>query len=142
MRTLLDALANVLRAARALQPARVLCVFGCGGDRDRGKRPRMGRIATARCDSTVITSDNPRSEDPVAIIEEIAAGATGNDYVIEPDRRKAIFMGIEQCRPGDVLVIAGKGHETYQIIGDRTIPFDDRVVAREAIIEVGSEAQA
>ena len=133
-----DALANVLRAARALTgpPARLLCVFGCGGDRDRSKRPQMGRLATEQSDLAIITSDNPRSEPPQAIIDEIAGGVASHNYLLEPDRRRAIFLAVEQCAPGDTLVIAGKGHETYQIIGDRTIPFDDRAVAREAIVQL------
>lgn len=128
-----DALQNVLTAIRALQPRRVLCVVGCGGDRDRSKRPQMARIATTQADYTVLTSDNPRSEDPRAILEEMVTGARGEAYTVVPDRREAIFSAVRQCRPGDVLVIAGKGHETYQIIGDQTLPFDDREVAREAL---------
>jgi len=135
-----NALENVLQAARKLAPARLLCVFGCGGDRDRGKRPQMGRIATSLCDYTVITSDNPRSEDPLAIIDQIGAGTVGDNYLIEPDRRRAIFMSVQRCQPGDILVIAGKGHETCQIVGDQRVPFDDREVAREAIIQVSGEA--
>ncbi len=134
-----DALENVLESARALQADRLICVFGCGGDRDRGKRPEMGRIATALADFTIITSDNPRSEVPYVIIDEIVAGATGDTYSVEADRRQAIFTAVEQCRPGDILVIAGKGHESYQIIGDKTIPFDDREVVREALIRLDSK---
>ncbi|MCK4324177.1 MAG: UDP-N-acetylmuramoyl-L-alanyl-D-glutamate--2,6-diaminopimelate ligase [Armatimonadetes bacterium] len=135
-----DALENILQAARRLAPARLLCVFGCGGDRDRGKRPQMGQIATSLSDFTVITSDNPRSEDPEAIIDQIRTGAVGDSYIIQPDRRRAIFMAVQRCQPGDILVIAGKGHETYQIIGDQRVPFDDGEVAREAIIQVCGEA--
>ena len=135
-----NALENILQAARKLAPARLLCVFGCGGDRDTGKRPQMGRIATSLGDLTVITSDNPRSEDPEAIIDQIRTGAVGDSYIIQPDRRRAIFMAVQRCQPGDILVIAGKGHETYQIIGDQRVPFDDGEVAREAIIQVGGEA--
>jgi len=134
-----NALENVLQAARKLTPARLLCVFGCGGNRDVGKRPQMGQIATSLCDYTMITSDNPRSEDPLAIIEQIGAGTVGDNYLIEPDRRRAIFIAVQRCQPGDMLVIAGKGHETYQIIGDQRVPFDDREVAREAIIQVCGE---
>jgi len=132
-----DALENVLGAARELTSGRLLCVFGCGGDRDVGKRPKMGQIATSLCDLVVITSDNPRSEDPQAIIDRIESGATGDSYLIEPDRRQAIFAAVDRCQPDDVLVIAGKGHETYQIIGGKTISFDDRQVAQEAILQVG-----
>ncbi len=135
-----NALENVLQTARQLTAVRLLCVFGCGGDRDAGKRPQMGRIATSLCDFAIITSDNPRSEDPLEIIEQIRMGAVGDSYIIQPDRRRAISMAIQRCQPGDLLVIAGKGHETYQIIGDQRIPFDDREVAREAIIQVCGNA--
>lgn len=129
-----DSLEKVLRLAGEIGGGRRLAVFGCGGDRDRTKRPIMGRIATTLADYTVITSDNPRSEDPVAIIREIEAGAVGaGRFETEPDRRRAIERGIALARPGDVVVIAGKGHETYQILGDRTIDFDDRQVAREIL---------
>jgi len=130
-----NALENVLRAARKLAPARLLCVFGCGGDRDTSKRPQMGQIATSLSDFTVITSDNPRSEDPEAIIDQIRTGAVGDSYTVQPDRCRAISMAVQRCQPGDILVIAGKGHETYQIIGDQRVPFDDGEVAREAIIQ-------
>jgi UDP-N-acetylmuramoyl-L-alanyl-D-glutamate--2,6-diaminopimelate ligase len=129
-----DSLEKVLRLAGEIGTGRRLAVFGCGGDRDRTKRPIMGRIATTLADYTVITSDNPRSEDPVAIIREIEAGAVGaGAFETEPDRRRAIERGIALARPGDVVVIAGKGHETYQILGDRTVEFDDRQVAREIL---------
>lgn len=131
-----DALQKVLRAARALEPRRVLCVIGCGGDRDRAKRPQMARIATTQADYTILTSDNPRSEAPLAILAEMLAGVTGEAYALVPDRREAIFAAVGQCQPGELLVIAGKGHETYQIIGDQTFPFDDREVAREALREL------
>jgi UDP-N-acetylmuramoyl-L-alanyl-D-glutamate--2,6-diaminopimelate ligase len=134
-----DSVENVLRAARPLARSRVIVVLGCGGDRDRGKRPLMGRAATALADLTLITSDNPRSEDPMAIIAEIEPGARegGGEYVIEPDRRAAIRTAIERAGPGDVVVIAGKGHETGQEFADRTIPFDDRVVAAEELRSLG-----
>jgi UDP-N-acetylmuramoyl-L-alanyl-D-glutamate--2,6-diaminopimelate ligase len=131
-----DSLENVLRAARPLaDPNRVIAVFGCGGDRDRGKRPLMGRAATSLADLAVITSDNPRSEDPSAIIVEIEPGAAlgRGRYVLEPDRRRAIRVALAEARAGDVVVIAGKGHETGQELADRTIPFDDRIVAREEL---------
>ncbi len=129
-----DSLEKVLRLAGEIGTGRRLAVFGCGGDRDRTKRPVMGRIATTLADYTVITSDNPRSEDPVAIIREIEAGAVGaGTFETEPDRRRAIERGIALARPGDVVVIAGKGHETYQILGERTVEFDDRQVAREIL---------
>jgi UDP-N-acetylmuramoyl-L-alanyl-D-glutamate--2,6-diaminopimelate ligase len=134
-----DSVENVLRAARPLAERRVIVVLGCGGDRDRGKRPLMGRAATGLADLAVITSDNPRSEDPAAIIREIEPGARkgGGDYLIEPDRRKAIRTAIGRAGPGDVVVIAGKGHETGQEFADRTIPFDDRVVAGEELRSLG-----
>jgi UDP-N-acetylmuramoyl-L-alanyl-D-glutamate--2,6-diaminopimelate ligase len=131
-----DSVENVLGAARRLAGrGRVLVVLGCGGDRDRGKRPLMGESATRLADLSVITSDNPRSEDPAAIIGEIEPGARrgGGTYVIEPDRREAIRLALHEARPHDVVVIAGKGHETGQEFADRTIPFDDRIVAREEL---------
>jgi UDP-N-acetylmuramoyl-L-alanyl-D-glutamate--2,6-diaminopimelate ligase len=133
------ALESVLRAARELASGRVICVFGCGGDRDRGKRPLMGRVASELADLVVVTSDNPRSEDPDAIIVEILAGVSG-DVEVEPDRRRAIASAIEAAREGDVVVIAGKGHEQGQELADRTIPFDDREVAREALRALGAAA--
>src|SRR5439155_16988029 len=126
------ALENVLRAARELTAGRVLCVFGCGGDRDPGKRPLMGRIAVELADVAIVTSDNPRSEDPLAIIEEILAGMS-SDPEVEPDRRRAIERVIELAAPGDVVVIAGKGHERGQEIAGRMLPFDDREGAGEAL---------
>jgi UDP-N-acetylmuramoyl-L-alanyl-D-glutamate--2,6-diaminopimelate ligase len=132
-----DSLENVLRTARDLAEARVLCVFGCGGDRDRGKRPVMGRLARELADVAIVTSDNPRSEEPLAIIEEILAGS-GPDVEVEPDRRAAIARAVEQAEPGDVVVIAGKGHEQGQEFRDGKIPFDDREVAREALRRLGA----
>lgn len=135
-----DGLENVLRSARALNPSRLICVFGCGGNRDRGKRPIMGRLATQIADRVIVTSDNPRKEDPGFIIGEILSGISAEDRVsktrVEPDRRLAIRMALrEEARPGDLIVIAGKGHETYQLVGDRVLDFDDRKVAREEIGE-------
>jgi UDP-N-acetylmuramoyl-L-alanyl-D-glutamate--2,6-diaminopimelate ligase len=127
------ALENVLRAARELAgDGRVICVLGAGGDRDRGKRPVMGRLASRLADVALVTSDNPRSEDPGAIAAEIASGADGN-VEIELDRAAAIARAIELARPGDVVVIAGKGAEQGQEFADRTVPFDDRDVAKEAL---------
>ncbi|MGQ0668579.1 MAG: UDP-N-acetylmuramoyl-L-alanyl-D-glutamate--2,6-diaminopimelate ligase [Actinomycetota bacterium] len=130
-----DGIENVLRAARPLAGGRVIVVLGCGGDRDRGKRPLMGHAATSLADLTVITSDNPRSEDPLAIIAEIEPGAVegGGAYTIEPDRRSAIRAAVREARTGDVVVIAGKGHETGQDFADRTVPFDDRDVSAEEL---------
>ncbi|MFN2587409.1 MAG: UDP-N-acetylmuramoyl-L-alanyl-D-glutamate--2,6-diaminopimelate ligase [Actinomycetota bacterium] len=135
-----DSLDNVLRAARGMAErggGRVVAVFGCGGDRDRGKRPLMGAVAARLADVVVVTSDNPRSEDPAAIIDEILEGVTaeraaGPDAVFV-DRREAIGSAVRVARPGDVVVIAGKGHETGQEFHDRRVSFDDRIVAREAL---------
>ena len=137
-----EALGNVLRAARGVtRDGRVICVFGCGGDRDRGKRPLMGSVAAQLADVVVVTSDNPRSEEPVAIIDEILEGVIAHKPegpdVVTPDRTEAIHAALRQAREGDVVVIAGKGHETGQQFADRTIPFDDRIVAREALADLG-----
>jgi UDP-N-acetylmuramoyl-L-alanyl-D-glutamate--2,6-diaminopimelate ligase len=135
-----DSLENVLRAARELTAARLICVFGCGGDRDRGKRPIMGRIASKLADVPIVTSDNPRSEEPQAIIDEILAGMNG-EPIVEPERRAAIEQAIAMAQAGDVVVIAGKGHEQGQeFAGGKKIPFDDREVAREALREVWAPA--
>lgn len=129
-----DGLQNLLYSARALQPRRLIVVFGCGGNRDRSKRPRMGAIAAQMADLCVVTSDNPRNEPPEAIIEEILQGVPpGASVMVEPDRRQAIALAIAQAQPGDMVVIAGKGHETVQIVGEQRIPFDDRQVAREIL---------
>ena len=130
-----DSLENVLQTTRPLASGRLIVVFGCGGDRDRAKRRLMGRVAAALADLAVITSDNPRSEDPLAIVAEIEAGAVGSDgaYVVEVDRRAAIRLAVREAHAGDVVVIAGKGHETYQELADRTIAFDDREVSAEEI---------
>jgi UDP-N-acetylmuramoyl-L-alanyl-D-glutamate--2,6-diaminopimelate ligase len=132
------ALENVLRAARELAAGnRVICVVGAGGDRDRGKRPVMGRLASELADHVIVTSDNPRSEDPQTIIDEIVAGAVG-DVDVEPDRSAAIAHAVELAREGDVVLIAGKGAEQGQQFADRTIPFDDREAAREALRALGA----
>jgi len=132
-----DSLENCLRTARQLTDGRIITVFGCGGDRDRKKRPIMGEKAGRLSDFCVVTSDNPRSENPQAIIDEIIPGlkkTTKPDSFIEiVDRREAIYRAISEARPQDVVIIAGKGHETYQIIGTEIIPFDDRQVASEAL---------
>jgi UDP-N-acetylmuramoyl-L-alanyl-D-glutamate--2,6-diaminopimelate ligase len=130
-----DSLDNVLGAARRLTEGRVISVFGAGGDRDRDKRPKMGRAGASGSDLAVVTSDNPRSEDPEAIIAEILEGAGGGEGVVsEPDRRAAIALAFDRARPGDTVVIAGKGHEQGQEFEDgRKIPFDDREVAREEL---------
>jgi len=132
-----DALDNVLRAARGLTAGRLLVVFGCGGDRDRGKRPLMGEVAARGADALWLTSDNPRTEDPIAIIRDVEAGfpppGTGAERHVEADRERAIGAALAAAAPGDVVVIAGKGHETEQILADRRVPFDDREVARRAL---------
>jgi UDP-N-acetylmuramoyl-L-alanyl-D-glutamate--2,6-diaminopimelate ligase len=127
-----DSLENVLRAARRLSKGRVLTVFGAGGDRDRDKRPKMGRAGAALSDLAIVTSDNPRSEDPGAIIAEVLGGVeNGANVEVEPDRRAAIALALRQAQPGDTVVIAGKGHELGQEFEDgRKLPFDDREVAR------------
>ena len=145
-----DALENVLTAVRALTEQKIICVFGCGGDRDRQKRPLMGEIAGRLADVAVVTSDNPRTEDPMAIIRdmlpgversagkayeaaELSAGVNGRGFLVEPDRRHAIRLAVAASRPGDVVLVAGKGHETYQIVGREILPFDDRIELREAL---------
>ena len=134
-----DALRNVIQAARALAPRRVLTLFGCGGDRDRDKRPLMGAAAAELSDFVVLTSDNPRSEDPLAIMNDAMVGVRRHDvrYITEPDREKAIGKVLAEAGPGDIVLIAGKGHETYQILRDRTIPFDDRAVVRRVLNDFG-----
>ena len=127
------ALKKVLDFCRQLTQKRVLCVFGCGGDRDRGKRPQMGAIAVEGADRVFITSDNPRSEDPAEIIREICFGIPEGctNYETLEDRRGAIERALEAANPGDIVLVAGKGHETYQEIQGQQIPFDDREVVRE-----------
>jgi UDP-N-acetylmuramoyl-L-alanyl-D-glutamate--2,6-diaminopimelate ligase len=134
-----DALRNALKAARSLGPKRILTVFGCGGDRDRTKRPLMGKAAGELSDFVVLTSDNPRSEDPLQIMNDANVGLqrTESKHVFEPDREAAIRRAIEEARAGDFVLIAGKGHETYQIFADRTIHFDDREIARKVLKEFG-----
>ncbi len=136
-----DSLENVLRAARRLTAGRLIAVFGAGGDRDRDKRPKMGRAGAELADLALITSDNPRSEDPAAIVAEVAAGADGDGVEVEVDRRAAIALALERAEPGDTVVIAGKGHEQGQEFeGGRKVPFDDREVAREELRKLGSPA--
>jgi len=142
-----DALSAVLDTLRRLEPRRLICVFGCGGDRDRGKRPIMGQIAGRLADVAILTSDNPRTEPPLSIIAEVEAGLaatalpridegaarTSSGYVVEPDRRAAIALVLRIAGPGDMVVIAGKGHEDYQLVGSQRLDFDDRVVVRELV---------
>ncbi|HPQ60685.1 MAG TPA: cyanophycin synthetase, partial [Syntrophales bacterium] len=149
-----DALRKVLETLSAFRERRIITVFGCGGDRDRTKRPLMGRAAGEMSDLAVVTSDNPRTEDPLEIIDQIEAGLReaslkkyrpedfedrygGQGYVVLPDRREAIRRAVAFAGPGDIVLIAGKGHEDYQIIGTEKRPFDDRQVARGALDERG-----
>jgi UDP-N-acetylmuramoyl-L-alanyl-D-glutamate--2,6-diaminopimelate ligase len=139
-----DALKNLLETARSLTSGRVVSVFGCGGDRDRSKRPLMGAVAARLSDLVILTSDNPRTEDPARIVTEIKLGLAptpepgaparaGTAFLEIPDRRKAIERAFLTALPGDLVLVAGKGHEKYQVIGDRTLPFDDVEVARAAL---------
>jgi len=134
-----DALRNVISVARELRPKRVITLFGCGGDRDRSKRPLMAQAAAQASDYVVLTSDNPRSEDPLAIMNDALVGLRRFDtpHTIEPDRAKAIRAALREARPGDIVILAGKGHETYQVLKDRVIHFDDREVAQEVLGELG-----
>lgn len=128
-----DSVASILQAARPLTRGRIIIVIGCGGERDRGKRRLMGRQAVALAELAIFTNDNPRGEDPAAILEAVVSGArwvAGARWTVEEDRRAAIGLALDQAEPGDVVVIAGKGHETYQEVGDQRLPFDDRAVAR------------
>jgi UDP-N-acetylmuramoyl-L-alanyl-D-glutamate--2,6-diaminopimelate ligase len=137
-----DALEKLIRTARELNPkGRIITLFGCGGEKDRTKRPVMGEVTGRLSDLTILSSDNPRSEDPLKIISDIIVGLqkTAGKYLIEPDRKKAIGMAMEEARSGDIVLLAGKGHENYQILADRTFEFDDREVARRALRERGFE---
>ncbi len=137
-----DALENLIRTARELNPkGRVITLFGCGGLKDRTKRPVMGEVTGRLSDLTILSSDNPRSEDPLKIISDIIVGLqkTAGKYLIEPDREKAIGMAMDEARSGDIVLLAGKGHENYQILADRTFEFDDRDMARRALRERGFE---
>ena len=129
-----DALEKLLEAVRKLGPRRLITVFGCGGDRDRNKRPKMARVTSSLSDLAVLTSDNPRTEDPQAILDEVATGLVeGKDSVKIIDRREAIAHAVGVAEPGDIVVIAGKGHENYQIIGRTKHPMDDRELAKDAL---------
>jgi UDP-N-acetylmuramoyl-L-alanyl-D-glutamate--2,6-diaminopimelate ligase len=134
-----DALRNVISVARELHPKRVITLFGCGGDRDRSKRPLMAQAAAELSDYVVLTSDNPRSEDPLAIINDALVGLRRFDtpHALEPDRARAIRAALREAGTGDIVVLAGKGHETYQVLKDRVIHFDDREVARDVLQELG-----
>lgn len=139
-----DGLENLLKSARELKPARIITVFGCGGNRDRTKRAKMGRLAASISEIAIVTSDNPRHEPPEEIIAEILTGMQPDSpssshhfakVLVEPDRRSAIARAIDLAREGDMILIAGKGHETYQIVGDSILDFDDRTVARELLLK-------
>ena len=135
-----DALINVMKTCRELHPARLIVVFGCGGNRDKSKRPRMGAAVDAGADYAILTSDNPRKEDPYSIIEDIRPGLKRGNYEIIVDRKEAIFKAIAMAQPRDIVLIAGKGHETYQEFGDHTVPFDDVAVAGSALADKRGEA--
>ena len=135
-----DALENLIRTARELNPkGRIITLFGCGGSRDRTKRPIMGELSGRLSDLSILTSDNPRQEDPLKIISDIVVGMqkSGGKYMIEPDRAKAIILAIEEARAGDMVLLAGKGHEDYQVFADHTIHLDDREEARRALRDRG-----
>lgn len=128
-----DALERALDALRPFTAGRLICVFGAGGDRDHGKRPLMGAMVTTHADVTIVTSDNPRTEDPERIIDDIVAGIAGTDYVRLVDRRAAIAHALRMAAPGDVVLLAGKGHETYQVIGTNTVDFDEKIIVHELL---------
>jgi UDP-N-acetylmuramoyl-L-alanyl-D-glutamate--2,6-diaminopimelate ligase len=136
-----DAIRNVIAVARELKPRRVITLFGCGGDRDRTKRPLMAMAAAGASDYVVLTSDNPRSEDPIAIMNDALVGLRRFDtpHLVEPDRAKAIRAAIGQADSGDLVLLCGKGHEPYQILKDRVIHFDDREVAAAVLKDLGYE---
>jgi UDP-N-acetylmuramoyl-L-alanyl-D-glutamate--2,6-diaminopimelate ligase len=140
-----DALESLIRTARELNPkGRIITLFGCGGSKDRTKRPVMGEVTGRLSDLTILSSDNPRSEDPLKIISDIIVGVqkTSGKYVIEPDREKAIGLAMDEARAGDIILLAGKGHENYQILADRTLEFDDREMARRALIQRGHKGSS
>lgn len=132
-----DGLENVLKTAREFTQGRLITVFGCGGDRDKGKRPQMGEISARLSDFVIVTSDNPRTEEPEQIIKDILVGVSGVEYTAMVNRKEAIETACRIAKPGDTVLIAGKGHEDYQIIGHETFPFDDREVAKEALRGLG-----
>jgi UDP-N-acetylmuramyl-tripeptide synthetase len=136
-----DALRNLLDTLRSLKPGRIITVFGCGGDRDRSKRPLMGSVAAQRSDLVIATSDNPRSESPLSILEEIAQGFKNHStpFKLIVDRREAIDTALRSAGPADLVVIAGKGHEGTQTIRERKLPFDDRLVAKEILSRLPSD---
>jgi UDP-N-acetylmuramoyl-L-alanyl-D-glutamate--2,6-diaminopimelate ligase len=128
-----DALETVLTALRPLVAGRLIVLFGAGGDRDRGKRPQMGEVVARLADLAVVTSDNPRTEDPDRIIEDVLEGMGGASHLRETDRRKAISVALREAREGDLVLLAGKGHESYQVLGREKHPFDEKALVREAL---------
>ena len=128
-----DALERALATLRPITSGRIIVVFGCGGDRDRGKRPMMGAVAAAGADVVIVTSDNPRTQDPDRIIDDIVAGMPPGSFERESDRLVAIGIATGQARPGDAVLLAGKGHETYQVIGVESVPFDERAIVRSFV---------
>ena len=132
----------MIRTARELNPkGRIITLFGCGGSRDRTKRPIMGELSGQLSDLSILTSDNPRQEDPLKIISDVVVGMqkSGGKYMIEPDRGKAVAMAIDEAQTGDMVLLAGKGHENYQVFADHTVHFDDREEARKALRDRGYE---
>jgi len=135
-----DALEHLIRTARELNPkGRIITLFGCGGSRDRTKRPIMGELSGRLSDLSILTSDNPRLEDPLKIISDVVVGMqkSGGKYMIEPDRGKAVALAIDEAQAGDIVLLAGKGHEDYQVFADHTLHFDDREEARKALRDRG-----
>ncbi len=133
-----DAIENILSSVKQITEGRLICLFGCGGDRDKTKRPLMAQAAAKYADRLIVTSDNPRTEDPEAIITDILAGLAGTEtpYETVPDRRAAIAHALKTAQPGDVIVLAGKGHEDYQILGTTHIHFDEREVVAEELAKL------
>ena len=132
-----ESLENILQATKTYTPGRVICVFGCGGDRDKEKREKMGEVAGRVADYTIVTTDNPRTEDPKEIIQEIEKGIskTKGKYEVEVDRKKAIKKAIKMMNKRDIVILAGKGHETYQEINGKKYPFDERIIVKEILGE-------
>ena len=129
-----DALKNVIQSLRQVSKGEIIVVFGCGGDRDKTKRPKMGYVVTELSDYAIITSDNPRSEDPQEIIRDIRRGITKNNYCIIPERYEAIKKSLSLAKPGDIVLVAGKGHENYQVVKDKVMPFNDREAIKECLM--------
>ena len=135
-----DALGRVLRTLKPLVPGRLIVLFGAGGDRDRHKRPRMGEAVAELADLAIVTSDNPRTEDPDTIIDDVVDGMEGADLRRKTDRREAIALALAEARPGDLVLLAGKGHESYQVVGREKLPFDEPGIVRDLL--AGREARS